>query len=125
MTTETYLNHAIRFERMIKNKTSEMLRYQDLATSVSVNNESERVQTSGNKDKIGEFASRIIDMQKEIQDLTIMRDTIINQIESMEENPDLTISLLSGKKVVVREKPDEIIDRIVKYRRKIGINQEL
>ena len=48
-----------------------------------------------------------------------------HQIESMEENPDLTISLLSGKKVVVREKPDEIIDRIVKYRRKIGINQEL
>ena len=43
----------------------------------------------------------------------------------MEENPDLTISLLSGKKVVVREKPDEIISRIVDYRRKIGINQEL
>ena len=48
-----------------------------------------------------------------------------HQIESMEENPDLTISLLSGKKVVVREKPDEIISRIVEYRRKIGINQEL
>ena len=48
-----------------------------------------------------------------------------HQIESMEENPDLTISLLSGKKVVVREKPDEIISRIVDYRRKIGINQEL
>ncbi len=48
-----------------------------------------------------------------------------HQIESMEENPDLTISLLSGKKVVVREKPDEVISRIVEYRRKIGINQEL
>ncbi|MCR5763463.1 MAG: flagellar FlbD family protein [Treponema sp.] len=48
-----------------------------------------------------------------------------HQIESMEENPDLTISLLSGKKVVVRERPDEIILRIIEYRRKIGINQEL
>ena len=48
-----------------------------------------------------------------------------HQIESMEENPDLTISLLSGKKVVVREKPDEVISRIVEYRRKIRINQEL
>lgn len=48
-----------------------------------------------------------------------------HQIESMEENPDLTISLLSGKKVVVREKPEEVIARIVEYRRKIGINQEL
>lgn len=48
-----------------------------------------------------------------------------HQIEIMEETPDLTISLLSGKKVVVREKPDEIITRIIEYRRKIGINQEL
>ena len=48
-----------------------------------------------------------------------------HQIESMEENPDLTVSLLSGKKVVVREKPEEVIARIVEYRRKIGINQEL
>lgn len=86
MTTETYLNHAIRFERMIKNKISEMQRYQDLSVSISVNTESEKVQTSGNKDKIGEFASRIIDMQKEIQELTIMRDTIVNQIESMEDS---------------------------------------
>lgn len=48
-----------------------------------------------------------------------------HQIESMEENPDLTVSLLSGKKVVVRENPEEVIARIVEYRRKIGINQEL
>jgi flagellar protein FlbD len=48
-----------------------------------------------------------------------------HQIESMEQTPDLTLTLLSGKKVVVRESPDEVIDRIVAYRRRIGINQEL
>ena len=46
-----------------------------------------------------------------------------HQIESMEENPDLTITLLSGKKIVVREPPDEIIARIVAYRRKIGMQE--
>ncbi|MBP5156960.1 MAG: flagellar FlbD family protein [Treponema sp.] len=48
-----------------------------------------------------------------------------HQVEYMEETPDLTLTMLSGKKVVVRESPEEVIERIVAYRRKIGINQEL
>ncbi|MCH5290394.1 MAG: flagellar FlbD family protein [Treponema sp.] len=44
-----------------------------------------------------------------------------HQIESMEENPDLTVSLLSGKKVVVKDSPDEVIEKIVAYRRRIGL----
>ena len=44
----------------------------------------------------------------------------------MEQTPDLTLTLLSGRTVVVKEKPDEIIDRIVDYRRRIGsYSQEL
>ncbi len=49
-----------------------------------------------------------------------------HQIESMEENPDLTLTLLSGKRVVVKEKPETVIQRIVEYRKKIGVlHQEL
>ena len=48
-----------------------------------------------------------------------------HQVEYMEETPDLTLTMLTGKKVVVRESPEEVIERIVAYRRKIGINQEL
>ena len=49
-----------------------------------------------------------------------------HQIESMENNPDLTLTLLSGKKVVVKDSPEEIVDKIVEYRRRIGLfNQEL
>lgn len=44
-----------------------------------------------------------------------------HQIESMEENPDLTITLLSGKTVVVKDTPQEIIDRVIAYRQRIGI----
>ena len=44
-----------------------------------------------------------------------------HMIESMEENPDLTISLLSGKKVVIIDEPQAVIDSIVAYRRRIGI----
>ena len=45
-------------------------------------------------------------------------------IESMEQTPDLTISLLSGKKVVVRDAPDEIIERIVSYRSRLGVTKQ-
>ena len=43
-----------------------------------------------------------------------------HQIESMEIHPDTTLLMLSGKHVVVLEKVEEVIDRIVEYRRRIG-----
>lgn len=44
-----------------------------------------------------------------------------HMIESMEQTPDLTISLLSGKKVVIRDDPADVIQKIIAYRREIGI----
>ena len=44
-----------------------------------------------------------------------------HMIESMEENPDLTITFLSGKKVVVKDTPDDVIKLIVSYRSRLGI----
>jgi flagellar protein FlbD len=43
-----------------------------------------------------------------------------HQIESIEVNPDVTLVMLSGKHVVIKEKPEEIIERIISYRRQIG-----
>jgi flagellar protein FlbD len=43
-----------------------------------------------------------------------------HQIESIEIKPDTTLLMLSGKHVVVKETIEEIIDRIVEYRRRIG-----
>ncbi len=37
----------------------------------------------------------------------------------MELKPDLTITMLSGKTIVVKEKPDEIIRRIIEYRKNL------
>jgi flagellar protein FlbD len=44
-----------------------------------------------------------------------------HQIESIDVHPDTTMLMLSGKSVVVMESVDEIIDRIVEYRRRIGV----
>jgi flagellar protein FlbD len=43
-----------------------------------------------------------------------------HQIESIEIRPDTTLMMLSGNSLVVKEKVDEVIDRIVEYRRRIG-----
>jgi flagellar protein FlbD len=38
-------------------------------------------------------------------------------IEHIEMTPDTVISLTTGQKLVVRETADEIIDRVIQYRR--------
>lgn len=43
-----------------------------------------------------------------------------HQIESIELNPDVTLLMLSGKKIVVKDSVEEILNRIVEYRRRIG-----
>lgn len=47
-----------------------------------------------------------------------------HMIESMENTPDLTITFLSGKKVVVKDSPDELIHRIISYRKQLEINRQ-
>jgi len=43
-----------------------------------------------------------------------------HQIEYVESNPDTTLVMLSGKRLVVREDYPTVFRRIVEYRRLIG-----
>jgi flagellar protein FlbD len=43
-----------------------------------------------------------------------------HQIEYIERNPDTTLVMLSGKRLVVREDYPTLFKRIVEYRRLIG-----
>lgn len=38
-------------------------------------------------------------------------------IRSLEENPDTVITLIGGEHLVVRERMDEIVARVIEYRR--------
>ena len=40
-------------------------------------------------------------------------------IEFVEETPDTILSLINDKKIVVREPADEVIDKVVSFRRRI------
>ncbi len=47
-----------------------------------------------------------------------------HMIESMEQTPDLTITMLSGKKIILKNSPEEIIEKIITYRRQLGIDKQ-
>jgi flagellar protein FlbD len=43
-----------------------------------------------------------------------------HHIEYIEANPDTTLVMLSGKRLVVREDYQSVFERIVAYRRQVG-----
>ena len=47
-----------------------------------------------------------------------------HMIEAMEATPDLTLTMLSGRKVIVRNSPEEIIQKIIDYRKTLGIDKQ-
>ena len=51
-------------------------------------------------------------------------DFVINAelIETMEETPDTVITLTSGKKIIVAESMDEIVRKVMDYRRALFRN---
>lgn len=47
-----------------------------------------------------------------------------HMIESMEQTPDLTLTMLSGKKIIVRNTPEEITEKIIAYRKQLGFDKQ-
>jgi flagellar protein FlbD len=43
-----------------------------------------------------------------------------HQIETITVNPDVTLQMLSGTSVVVKDTPEDIITKIITYRKQIG-----
>ena len=47
-----------------------------------------------------------------------------HMIESMENTPDLTRTMLSGRKIIVKNSPEDLIENISAYRREICIERQ-
>lgn len=87
MTAKQYLGQISRLNKMISNKLSEVYQLKSMALNISVLNESEKVQTSGSKDRIGNMVAKMVDMEREAQEYvnvySELRRKIIMQIDSM------------------------------------------
>ena len=43
----------------------------------------------------------------------------------IERTPDTMLVLVSGQRIMVQETPDEVVDRVVDYRRRVGMPEAL
>lgn len=85
--TKAYLSQIEKLDRMIQNKLSEIYQLKTMACSVTVSNEGERVQTSGDKDRLGATVAKIVDLEREtdrlVDSFIDIRGKIIEQIDSI------------------------------------------
>lgn len=113
MDTREYLNQIQRYDKIIHNKREEIEYLRSLATGLSSFSNAEKVQSSGNQDKIGTIVARIVDLQAEIADTTNeyldKRADVIRTIDSV-TNPVLYDILF--KKYIEGKLLDKIADEI-------------
>ena len=90
MNIKNHLEQIGRLDKRIQNKLEEIDKLRRMASGTSYS-ESERVQTSLPADKIGAIASRIVDMEKEVDRLIDERCVIVAEIESMNDEDDYDV----------------------------------
>jgi len=83
MTTKDYLYQIQKYEKLIVNKMNDIGKLRNLAASTSVHVKEVDVQVSSDKDKLGCFVSKIVDMEREVDSLIDKRWDIIRQIEDI------------------------------------------
>ena len=86
MNTQVYLSQAISFDRKSRNKLAEIERYREMATSITVANKEDKIQSSGDYDKMGSMVSKMVDLEREVEYMESVRDKIIKQIENLDDS---------------------------------------
>lgn len=67
MRAKDYLKEIARIEKMIENKKEDMERWRDIALNITGNYSGERVQGSGNQQKMATAVINRVDLQREIE----------------------------------------------------------
>lgn len=87
MNAKEFLRQIKKLDRLIENKLIEIQRWKDIANNTTATLSGERVQSSGNPQKIADAICRYIDLEREInQDIDKLVDTkkdVIGVIEQL------------------------------------------
>lgn len=116
MDTKQYLSKIRYYDRMIRNKFEEMNQIKGLSLSLSVPTDKEKVQSSGDKDKIGKSISIAVDLENEIEEIIKKRAYIVTQISQME---DADYYDVLAQKYILGKIPKEIFLEDVKSERQV------
>lgn len=105
MTTREYLSQIRRFDKMISNKREEIYNLRAMAYGTSAPAGGDRVQSSGDKDKLGSFVGKIIDTEQELGEMISKRFKIVQEIESLEDTDEYNVL---AKKYILQKNIKEI-----------------
>lgn len=106
MTTKAYLGSIAVLDRRIESKLVDKYQLETMAMSITVSNDTERVQSSSEKDRMANTIAKIVDLEEEIDDLVDefidRRKHIIKQIDEMENSTYVQVLSLRyiGKKTL-------------------------
>ena len=81
MKAKEYLEQVYFLDDIISNKNAEIEYWKTVAEGLSMGSEGERVQSSGNQQKMSAAISKYVDIEKEVKRLEGRRDEIIKTIE--------------------------------------------
>lgn len=114
MTTKQYLEQIGRLNEQIKNKLEEIHNLRIMIGGISGINDSEKVQSSSDKDKVGTLIAKIVDMEIEVDKMVDKRWNIVNQIECIEETESYDV--LAKVYILGKDFKEVAIDKGISYR---------
>lgn len=89
MKTQDYLKQIERLDRMIQNKLAEISQLKHMATSITIEPKEVNIQTSSDKDRIGNAIAKLVDLENEtdklVNDYIDKRKHIIEQIDGIKD----------------------------------------
>lgn len=105
MRAKEYLKEIARIEKMIENKKEDMERWRDIALNITGNYSGERVQGSGNQQKMATAVINRVDLQREIEGHIVTlyrkRQEIIAVLEQLPiQDYDLLYKIYVNKKTL-------------------------
>ena len=123
--TKRYLQQVRGLDRRIQNKLSEIEQLRDMAMSVTIPPKDVNVQSSGDKDRMGNVVAHMVDIEREkdklVKDMLAKRELIIKQIEGIEDIDEYHVLL--NKYIINRDWIDIECDMKYSHRNVMRIHK--
>lgn len=112
MTAKEYLEQIGKLDALIKNKLIEVERWRDIALSITTQTGGERVQSSGDQQKMASAVAKYVDIEKEltaaIDRFVDLRSEIISVIEQLQQEEYELLHLVYVQNFTLTEAADKM-----------------
>ena len=112
MTAKEYLKQIDKLDALIKNKLIEAQQWKDIAYGITAQMGGERVQSSGDQQKMASAIDKYVDIEREIDEhidrLVDLRNEVISTIEQLEKEEYELLHLVYVQHVSLKDVADQM-----------------